>query len=186
MDDKRIVALFLSRDEAAIAQTREKYGGRLQALAFGITKSRMTAEECENDTYLEAWNRIPPQRPADYLYAFLACITRHIALNCCRSQNRLKRRAYLCELDAEMEQCLPAPDDTECRVEAAILAQVINDFLAGLTEEKRNIFLRRYWFLDSVAAISDRFGISESKVKTMLFRIRSELKAYLEKEGYVL
>lgn len=186
MEDHRIVELYLKRDETAINRTAEKFGGRLRALAFGIVGDRQTAEECENDTYLEAWNRIPPHEPYGYLYAFLARITRHISLNCCRERSRLKRSALICQLTAEMEQCIPAPDDVQCRIDEMALREAINGFLSTLKEEKRNIFLRRYWYLDSVADIAKRFGLSESKVKTTLFRCRGQLREYLEQEGYVI
>ena len=184
MDDKQIVELFLSRDENAIRESAAKYGARLYALAHGSVADRQTAEECEHDTYLEAWNRIPPHEPKNYLYAFLARITRHIALNCCRDRARLKRSAFICELSAEMEQCIPAPDDVQCRIEDKVFADAINEFLSRLDEEKRNIFVRRYWYLDSIASISERFALSQSKIKTTLFRCRNELREYLEKEGY--
>ena len=186
MEDNRIVELYLQRDEAAIGQTSEKYGSRLRALAYGIVNDRGTAEECENDTYMEAWNTIPPHEPRTYLYPFLARITRHISLNRCRDRSRLKRSALICELSAEMEECIPAPDDVECRLDDMVLSAAINGFLSGLDAEKRNIFIRRYWFLDSIADISKRFALSQSKVKTTLFRCRSGLKKHLEKEGYVL
>lgn len=186
MDDHEIVELYLLRDEAAIRQTAEKFGSRLRALAYGIVCDRQTAEECENDTYWEAWRSIPPHVPRSYLYAFLARITRHISLNCCRDRDRLKRGAFLTELSAEMEQCIPAPDDVECRMDDLALRGAINGFLRTLDEEKRNLFVRRYWHLDSIASISKRFAMSESKVKTTLFRCRSRLRAYLEKEGYTL
>lgn len=186
MDDNRIVELYLLRDETAIGQTSEKYGTRLRSLAYGIVNDRQTAEECENDTYYEAWNRIPPHKPTSYLYAFLARITRHISLNCCRDRNRLKRSAFICELSAEMEQCIPTPDDVECRMDDMALSEAINGFLGLLDEEKRIIFIRRYWYLDSIAAISKRLALSESKVKTTLFRCRNLLREHLEKEGYTL
>lgn len=186
MDNDQIVELYLLRDQSAVRETAGKYGARLRGLSFGIVRDRQTAEECENDTYLEAWNTIPPHEPRSYLYAFLARITRHISLNCCRSKNRLKRRAFICELSAELEQCIPAPDDTQCRIDDMILREAINRFLATLDEEKRNVFLRRYWYMDSVAAISRRYDFSQSKVKTMLFRSRSRLREYLEREGYEL
>ena len=126
MDDREIVARYLARDESAIRETAGKYGHRLRALAQGIVWDAGTAEECENDTYLEAWNRIPPHRPESYLYPFLARITRHLSLNCCRDRERLKRSAHLCELSAEMEQCLPAPDDAACRLEENELREAIN------------------------------------------------------------
>lgn len=186
MDNEQIVELYLLRDQFAIEQTAKKYGCRLRSLSFGIVRDRQTAEECENDTYLEAWNTIPPHEPRSYLYAFLACITRHISLNCCRSRNRLKRSAFVCELSSELEQCIPAPDDTQCRIDEMALRQAINGFLETLDEEKRNVFLRRYWYLDSVAAISKRYAFSQSKVKTMLLRSRNRFREYLEKEGYEL
>ena len=184
MEDEKIVALYLLRDETAITLTAEKFGGRLRSLAYGITNDRQASEECENDTYMEAWNRIPPHEPRQYLYAFLARITRHIALNYCRNHSRLKRSALLCELSAEMEDCIPAPDDIECRMDDIAFGEAINGFLRMLSHEKRNIFLRRYWYMDSVAEIASRFDLTESKVKTTLHRCRNELRKYLIKEGY--
>ncbi|QRN85708.1 RNA polymerase sigma factor [Clostridia bacterium] len=186
MDDRKIVELFFERDETAIKHTTVKYGRRLRSLSRGIVKDLQTAEECENNTYLETWNSIPPNEPKEYLYAFLARIIRHISLNCCRDRKRLKRSAYICELSVEMEQCIPAPDDCECRIDEIELKQAINSFLVGLGAEKRNIFLRRYWYLDSIADISKRFDLSESKVKTTLFRSRNKLREHLVKEGYTL
>lgn len=186
MDDNRIVDLYLRRDEAAIRETAGKFGSRLRSLAYGIVDDRQTAEECENDTYLEAWNAIPPHEPRSYLYAFLARITRHIALNRCRERSRLKRSAWICEFSAELEQCIPAPDDVACRMDDLALGEAINGFLGKLDEEKRNLFVRRYWYLDSIADISKRFALSESKVKTTLFRCRARLRKHLEQEGYRL
>jgi RNA polymerase sigma-70 factor (ECF subfamily) len=186
MDDNVIVNLYLQRDETAIKQTTEKYGSRLRSLAFGIVGDKQTAEECENDTYMEAWNTIPPHEPRSYLYAFLARITRHISLNRCRDYSRLKRSAFISELSAEMEQCIPASDDVACRIDDMVLGETINQFLSTLNKEKRDIFVRRYWYLDSIAAISNRFALSESKVKTTLHRCRKQLRERLEKEGYTL
>lgn len=186
LDDNRIVELYLLRDETAIGQTTEKYGSRLRSLAYGIVNDRQTAEECENDTYMEAWDTIPPHEPKSYLYAFLARITRHISLNCCRDRSRLKRSAFICELSVELEQCISAPDDVECRIDDMALSEILNGFLGELDAEKRNIFIRRYWYLDSISDISERFAISESKVKTTLCRCRSRLREHLEKGGYTL
>lgn len=186
MDDNQIIELYLFRDEAAIRQTSEKFGKRLRSLAYAIISDLQTAEECENDTYMEAWNAIPPHEPRSYLYNFLARITRHISLNCCRERSRLKRKAFICELSTEMEQCIPAPDDVECRIDDMAFGEAINGFLGMLDEEKRNIFIRRYWYLDSIADISKRYRLSESKIKTTLFRCRSQLREYLEKEGYTI
>lgn len=186
LDDNIIVDLFLMRDRKALEQTSKKYGSRLRSISYRIVDDYQTAEECENDTYMEAWNTIPPHEPKNYLYAFLARITRHISLNCCRNRSRLKRSAFIVELSEEIEQCIPAPDDVECRIDDTELSDVINSFLGRLSEEKRNIFIRRYWYLDSVTDISKRFGLSESKIKTTLFRCRNELRRYLEEEGYAL
>lgn len=186
MEDAKIVELYLKREEEAIRQTSDKYGKRLRSLAYGIVGEQQTAEECENDTYFIAWNSIPPQEPRDYLYAFLARITRHISLNCCRNRSRLKRSALICELSRELEECIPAPNDTECQISDKLFQHAVNDFLSTLSEEKRNVFLRRYWYFDSIITISKHFALSESKVKTMLFRTRNQLKQYLEKEGYFL
>lgn len=186
MDDSNIVELFLKRDEEAIRLTAEKYGKRLRSLAHGIVDDLQAAEECENDTYLKAWNSIPPHRPKDYLYAFLARITRHISLNFCRDRNRLKRSAFICELSTEMEQCIPNPNDDEWLIDDTTLGEAINKFLGTLDDKKRSIFIRRYWFLDSITDLSVRFGISESKIKTTLFRCRNKFRSFLEKEGYTL
>lgn len=186
MDDVKIVDLYLTRNEDAIVYTSEKYGGRLRSLAFGIVGDLPTAEECENDTYMESWESIPPHEPREYLYAFLACITRHISLNRCKERKSLKRNALICELSAEMEECIPSPSDIDSHIEDMELKEAINGFLATLSEKKRNVFLRRYWYLDSVAAISKRYFLSQSNVKAILFRCRNDFREYLEKEGYTL
>lgn len=186
MDDNGIVELYLLRDEGAIKESSEKYGKRLRSLSYGIVHDMLTAEECENDTYLEAWNAIPPHEPREYLYAFLARIIRHISLNRCRDSLRIKRNAFICELSTEMEQCIPDPDDVTCRIDDESLGEALNRFLGKLDVEKRNVFIRRYWYMDSISDISKRYRISESKIKTTLFRCRKKLREYLEKEGYRL
>lgn len=186
MDDSKIVDLYLNRDEAAIDLSMEKYGTRLRNLAYGIVDDLQAAEECENDTYLKAWNSIPPHEPRSYLFAFLARITRHIALDFCKERSRIKRNALVCELDAEMEQCIPCAEDTEAIVDSAALCDAINKFLATLSDEKRNVFVRRYWYMDSIESISGFYGLSESKVKSILFRGRKQLRDFLEKEGFVI
>ncbi len=184
MQDADIVELYLRRDETAIARTAEKYGIRLRQLAFGIVQDAQTGEECENDTYLEAWRSIPPHAPGTYLYPFLARITRHIALNCCRSRKQLKRDADVQALSAELEQCLPGSDNTAEQVDGILLAQSISAFLWRLPAVKRNLFVRRYWYLDSIEEIAGRFHMGHSRVKTTLFRTRNALRHYLEQEGY--
>ena len=137
-----------------------------------------------NTTHIWKHGTASRRMSQNYLYAFLARITRHIALNCCRDRARLKRSAFLCELSREMEACIPSPDDMDSRIDDMMLREILNGFLGGLPEETRNLFIRRYWYLDSIADIAERFALSESKVKTTLFRCRRQLREHLEKGGY--
>lgn len=184
MDDRDIVELYLSRNETAIAKTKEKYSGRILHLSYELTEDLQSAEECENDTYLQAWNSIPPNKPYNYFYPFLARIARHIALNLCRDRNRIKRKATIEELSTELQETIPDDIKVEDFIHESELQEIINNFLEGLNADKRKIFIRRYWYLDSVQTISDGFGISQSKVKVTLYRLREELRKVLEKEGY--
>ena len=186
MEDTQIVELYLRRNESAIAHTAAQYGQRLRSVSFGIVQNHETAEECENDTYLQAWSTIPPSTPRCYLFAYLVRIIRHISIDRCRYQQRLCRNAYIRELSAELQCCIPSPEDTESRMEAIALGQTISAFLRQQPEAARNVFLRRYWFTDSIPDISHRFGMSQSKVKSMLFRTRNALRQHLEQEGYTL
>lgn len=186
MEDERIIQLYFLRDETALEYTADKYGSRLRSLSFGITSDEQTAEECENDTYLEAWNAIPPSDPKTYFYAFLARIARHIAIDRCRERKSLKRNAHIVELTDEFAACLPASDGIESKINAKMLGEAISRYLLTLSDEKQVIFMRRYFYLDSIADISRRLSVSESKVKTTLFRIRNNLRDYLIKEGYTL
>lgn len=186
MDDNQIVELYLQRDEKAIALTAQRYGGRLRQVSYGIVCDHQTAEECENDTYLQAWQTIPPNEPRMYLYAFLARIIRHISIDRCRHRSRLCRSAYVQELSDELQCCIPGNDDVESRMNAIALGQVISAFLRSQPETTRNVFIRRYWYMDAVGDIAHRFGITQSKTKSMLFRSRNALRDYLEKEGYTL
>lgn len=185
MDDKEIVDLYLARDEAAISKTSEKYGKKLRLLAYKVCGDMPTAEECENDTYLKAWDTIPPHIPKTYFFSFLARITRCIAINCVKKATRQKRNAELLELTQELENSIPHLNEVESRFDGDMLSKAISEFLRMLTAEKRNIFLRRYWFMDSIAEISKRYSISEGKIKSSLFRTRSALHDYLIKEGYL-
>ena len=184
MDDAKVVELFLERDEAALRAVSESYGPKLLRLAGRILGDAQAAEECVNDAYLRAWNSIPPNEPRQYLFAYLARLVRQLAISRLRSDSALKRSAAVTELTSEMEECLPLGNDTANEAEARELMRLINAFLKALPDEKRAVFLRRYWYFDSVSDIAGRFGCRESRVKTMLFRTREKLKAYLEKEGY--
>ena len=186
MEDTKIVDLYLARDEAAVAETASKYGLRLRGIARRLLDSEPAAEECENDTYLEAWNRIPPHEPRTYLFPFLGKITRHLAIDECRRRESLKRQALFCELTAELEECLPGGSDVEGDVAAEELGRTVTAFLMTCTEEQRSLFILRYWYFQSVPEIAAACGVSRSKVKTTLFRLRERLRQYLEKEGYEL
>ena len=186
MEDEKIVDLYLARNTEAIQYTAQTYGMRLRHLAYGIVRDERDAEECENDTYLRAWESIPPNEPNACLFAYLAKITRNLALDKYKKQSAQKRNAQLVSLSEEMEQYLPSAEETEGEVYRAELCRSISAFLRMQSAEKRNLFLRRYWYMDSVAELSKRFAMSESKVKTSLFRVRNELREYLQEGGYVI
>ena len=173
MEDDAIVTLYWQRDEEALRASEEKYGPRLRGLAQRILADAHDAEECENDTYLAAWNSIPPHEPRSYLFAFLARITRHLSLDRCRSRDREK-----------LLQCLPGGERPEEALDLQALGERISAFLQAQPEEKRNLFLRRYWYCDTISDIARRYGLSESKVKSSLSRSRQALGEQLRKEGY--
>lgn len=181
MTDSQIIDLYWARSEDAIKETDMAYGRKLHSLADRIVQNHEDARECVNDTYFKTWQTIPPQRP-NYFFAFLAKICRNLALGVLDWKSAAKRKGELVSLTAEMEQCIPDPAH-ERRIEGEALGEILNRFLEGLSYESRVIFLRRYWYLDTIAEIADRYGISESKVKTRLHRTRAKLHAYLEKEG---
>lgn len=181
MEDTQILALYWERNEDAIRETEASYGTRLYALADRILQCREDAQESVSDTYMTAWNTIPPQRP-DYFFAYLAKICRNFAFGILDWKNAAKRKADIVFLSEEMQQCIPDPSHDR-RMEGQEIGRVLNRFLGDLEKESRMIFLRRYWYADSVAEIAARYGISESKVKTRLYRLRLKLHRYLEKEG---
>lgn len=186
MDDKQIVELYWARSERAIAETDSKYGKLCHRIAFHILADSQDSEECVNDTYLKVWSVIPPQRPVKFP-AFLGKITRNLALNRYERNTAGKRGGgeMTIALD-ELSECIPAQTSVERQVDNRILAEKINVFLAGLTPETRKIFMRRYWEVCSVREIAQIYGITESKVKVLLFRTRGKLRAFLEQEGITL
>lgn len=186
MEDSQIVDLYLQRSQDAIARTAEHYGAKLKGISMNIVKDLQTAEECENDTYLQAWNSIPPNEPRSYLFAFLARIIRHISIDCCRYRERLCRKGFVQELSDELLCCIPENQDVESRMDAIALGECISGFLRKQPALPRNVFIRRYWYLDSVEEICRRYDISQSKAKSILFRCRNNLRNHLRKEGYTL
>ena len=185
MDDALIVELYWQRDEQAIEQTAKKYAERLRRIAGNILQDPETVKECENDTYLAAWNSIPPHRPDQYFFTYLAKIMRNRALDRYAEQTAQKRDGKLVELTAEMEQCFPSKENVEQALQQKELAGAISAFLRRQTKVRRDLFLRRYWYMDSVTQIAQQYRFSQSNVKSLLMRVRKDLKKYLEKEGYL-
>lgn len=183
MDDQGIVALFFERSEQAIAETDKKYGRYCYAIAYNILSSREDSEESVSDTYLTAWNTIPPRKP-NFLNAFLGKITRHISIDRWRRRDAQKRggRETILALD-ELGECVDA-HGLEGETSRRELIRVLNRFLAALSESERNVFLCRYWYMDSIQTISQISGFSQSKVTSMLHRTRGKLRKMLSEEGY--
>lgn len=181
MNDSQIIALYWERNEDAIRVTDQVYGPRLFAISDRLLHSRQDAQESVNDTYLKTWDTVPPQRPV-YFFAYLAKICRNFSLARIQWNTAAKRNAEVIALTREMEECIP-DRSIERRLEGEELGELLNAFLESISLENRRIFLRRYWFSDSVQEISDRYHISQSKVKTQLHRTRKKLKEFLEQEG---
>lgn len=183
MTDYDIVKLYLERSEKAIGETEKKYGGYCITVAKNILGNELDAEECVNDTYLRAWNSIPPNKPKK-LNTYLGKITRNLAINRYHHYNAEKRGNGQTDLVLEeLNFCLPSESETEKDFDEKLLTKSIEHFLKAQSREKRNIFLRRYWYASSIGEIARDFSMSESKVKSILFRMREKLKLHLEKEG---
>ena len=185
-DDSGIVELFLERNEQALVFAARKYGVSLRKIALAVLGDESDAQECENDAYLKAWNSIPPNEPRTWLLPYLSKLVRETAIDRLRKEQAKKRAAQFTELTQEIESSLPSLNDVETEVDGALLSAAISAFLRQQPLQKRNIFLRRYWYMDSVAEISKRYSVSEGKVKTVLFRLRGDLKDHLKREGYLL
>lgn len=181
MENEKIIELYWARKEDAIVETDRAYGRKLHTLADRIVHSYEDAEESVSDTYMKAWETIPPQRPA-YFFAYLAKICRNFALIKLNWKNAAKRKAEVIALTQEMELCIP--DEIRNReVADKEIGQALNCFVKSLSPENRVLFLRRYWYAETIAEISARFHMSESSVKTRLHRLRGKLRTYLESEG---
>lgn len=184
MEDSIIVDLYWRRDEAAITETAAKYGRLLRGISYRILNNASDAEECVNDTYADAWNSMPPHRPS-VLSSFLGKITRRISIDLWRKNNAEKRGGGQMPLALdELAECIPGKETPADQSELHELSGIIGSFLSELPDTERRVFLRRYWYLDSVSDIAKRFGFSEGKTATMLFRTRGKLRARFEKEGY--
>ena len=186
MKDHEIIELYWARNESAIAATAEKYGNYCHTIAYNILRSKEDAEECANDTYLGAWNSIPPQRPSR-LSIYLGKIARNLALNRYKRYTAEKRgHGQVVLALSELEACVPSETTVEQTIEENELAAAIDRFLYAKPKLNRNIFVRRYYHLYAIRDIADAYGMSESKVTSLLFRMRNELRRFLEKEGIML
>ena len=181
MEDAKIIDLYFARSEDAICQTDAAYGKKLFALADRILHDAQDSEESVSDTYMKTWETIPPQRPS-YFYAYLAKLCRYFALGKLDWKNAAKRKAEVVPLTEEMELCIP-DQRKEAEATGKEIGRAMNAFLESISQESRVIFMRRYWFCDTIAEIAERYGISESKVKMRLLRTRNQLAEYLNKEG---
>ena len=182
MDDQKIIDLYWSRSETAITETDRKYGKYCYSIAYNILTNNEDAEERVSDTYMAAWKSMPPKRPS-ILATFIGKITRHLSIDRWRSRNRYKRGGGEIVLALEeLEDCITADQTVEKAYERKQLAVVFNRFLESLPETERQVFLCRYWYLDSISVIASYYGFSDSKVTSMLHRSRKKLRAVLEQE----
>lgn len=181
MTDREIIGLFFERSDAAITETQRLYGRYFHSIAYGIVWDDADAEEIVNDTYLHAWNTIPPEHP-DSLRGFLGRVTRQLAIKYLEKSTAIKRGAgqYASVID-ELAECISDGDDLS---DTVALRDVLNRFLQTLSPAERGIFIRRYWHMQSIDDIAAACGVSESKVKSQLFRTRKKLKTHLDKEGF--
>lgn len=175
MNDSTIIDLFFARDENAISETRKKYAAYLYAIASNILCPE-DAEECVNDIFFKIWESIPPKRPV-FFKGFIGKIARNCALDRYRANNAKKRATGQIELLLdELSEIIPSGEDVHASFENNLTAKEIDNFLLGLDKDSRLIFMRRYWYADSIATISKNYGASESKIKSILFRLRRKLK----------
>ena len=186
MKDTEIVALYWNRDEAAIKQTQDKYGAYLSKIAYNILSDFEDSKECVNDTYLSAWNSMPNHRP-NVLSTYLGKITRQLSIDVFRKKNSTKR--YASEYAVSLEELGDSFSDgatPDQALDAKLLDEAINRFLRTLPVDARNTFIGRYYFFDSLKDVARYCGMSEAKAKSMLYRTRQSLKAYLVEEGFIL
>ena len=185
MDDKSILDLYFSRNQDAIAQTDQKYGRYCYCIAYNILTNKEDAEESVSDTYMTAWSAIPPRRPS-VLATFLGKITRHISIDRWRARSASKRGGGEVTLALEeLNDCIAGTQNLETDYERKEIVKAYVNFLDTLPITERRVFLCRYWYVESIETIADKFGFSQSKVKTMLHRTRAKLRKQLAEEGYL-
>ena len=184
MEDSKIIRLFFERSEQAVEELDRKYGPAVRKTAANILCDRLDVEECMNDTYLRTWNSIPPQNP-NPLVSYVCKIARNLALDRYRANKAEKRNGNLDLVLEEMEECIPSTMNVETELEAKELTAAINRFLSAMSREDRFLFVRRYWYGDSVADLAAMTNGSADRVSVRLFRIREKLKKSLMKEGFL-
>ena len=182
MEDDKIIELFYERSEQAITELSDKYGAICNKIADNILNNRQDAEECVNDAYLAVWNTVPPQKP-DPLISYVCRIVRNLAVKKYHENTAVKRNSFYDVSLEEIEECLSVEASQEGELEAKEVSEMINRFLAGLDKKSRIIFIRRYWYSDSIEEIAERFDIGGHYISVRLSRIRKALKKYLKKEG---
>ena len=186
MEDHAIIELYWAREEQAIAETEKKYGAYCRTIAQNILRDQQDTEECLNDTWMKTWNSLPPQRPHVFP-VYLGTITRNLCLNRLRSASAQKRGANKLNMAyEELQESVPAAGSVEDAVSARELGRLLDRFLRTLSEKECCIFLRRYWYMDTLSQIARRCHMTDGGVKATLHRTRKKLKAYLEQEGYDL
>ena len=181
MEDLQIIELYFERNENAIKETDAKYGKLCFRVAYNILKNSEDSEECVSDTYLSTWNQIPPTRPNNFM-AFLCKITRNLSLKRMKFLSAAKRTSMATVSFDEIEGYVSDDQLSKC-IDEVVLGMIFSKFLRTETRDARNVFIRRYWFFDSVSEIAAQYSFSESKVKSMLFHTRNRLRDYLKKEG---
>jgi len=186
MTDNEIIKLFWERDEQAIAKASEKYQKYLCKISANILCDEQDVSECINDAYLSAWNSIPPNKPENFR-VYLGKIVRNLSINRLKS-NKAKKRGGMTidELVYELSDCISAIDNLDNLIDEKELTALIKKFLLSQPEHKRNLFIRRYWYANSIGELSKEFNISESKVTAILHRMRKKLKSILKTEGFTL
>lgn len=181
MEDRWIIDLFFERKEEALAQTQAKYGRLCYKIAYNILKDRADTEESVSDAYLQLWNKIPPERPNNFM-AFVCKIVRNLSLKKLEYNSAKKRSSHAVVSMSELEETLPDHRYAQ-EIEDESLGKLINEFLHGEKEAARNVFIRRYYFYDDIADIAEQYGFSPSKVKSMLFHSRNKLRKFLTEKG---
>ena len=182
MNDLQIIEMYWKRNEQAISVTAEKYGTYCYSVAYGILHNDEDSEESVNDTYMSAWNSMPPHKP-NVLKTFLGKITRRLSIDRLKRKNAEKRGGEIAEVLDELSECISPSGDPIAEMEKETLDKTINTFVRELKDTEQRVFLCRYWYAKSVKETANLFGFSESKVKVMLMRTRNKLKARLETEG---